>query len=160
MPDSSVPSAADLSRRAAAALPEGGLGLRLSPPLPAAWPPGLPQLEWFAYRSTALPTGVIAYKVEGPVHKVSLTLPEGQPRAAAVSDGKELGREAGSGTAVPELGSAEQALVEVVLGRRAPDSARADLAPYSQWATASSLVGADLRRRKPEFFGWLDAATP
>lgn len=160
MSDSSVPLAAALSRRAAASLPHAGLGLRLSPPLPAAWPPQSPQLEWFAYRSTALPTGVIAYQLDGPVHKVSLRLPDGEPRAAAVADGKELGRETDNGSAAPDLGAAEQALVEVVLGRRAPDSARADLAAYSGWASASSQIGADLRRRKPEFFRWLDAARP
>jgi hypothetical protein len=153
------PSVVELSRRARAALPRAGIGLHLSPPLPATWPPAsAPQLEWFAYEQTPLATGVIASNVEGPLHVVSLALPDGEPRAAMVSDRKALGRDTGAQPDVPDLAAAEQALVDVLLGRRTLDSARADLAPYSRWATAASPIGADLRRRKPEFFRWLDAA--
>jgi hypothetical protein len=87
-----------------------------------------------------------------------MTLPEGQPRVTASPDGKNLGREKDGRSLAPNLGPAEQAFVEVVLGHRAAEAARADLAPYAQWAAASSTIGADLHRRKPEFFEWLDAA--
>lgn len=106
-----------------------------------------------------MPAGIIAYEVRGPLHEV-LTLPDGEPRAAAVADGKDLGREADGLGDTSDLRSAEQALVDVVFGRRSPEAARADLAPYSRWATASSPIGADVRRRKPDLFRWLDAVKP
>jgi hypothetical protein len=159
--ESPVPSVADLSRRVRAALPQAGVGLRLSPALPAAWPPRGSELEWFTYQRTPLPTGVVAYEVNGPIHKVSLLLPEGEVRVEVLQDGKDLGREDDRPLASHlDLSSAEHALVEVVLGRRAPDDARADLAAYAKWTAASPVVGADLRRRKAAFFRWLDAATP
>jgi len=154
------PSVADLSARAAAALPRSGLGLQLTPALPVAWPPQSPDIEWFAYERTPLPTGVVAYQVSGPSYRVSVTLPDGKPEVTAVPDGKELGRENDRRSGAPKLEAAEQALVDVVLGHRAADSARNELAPYAHWAAASSTIGADLRRRKPAFFHWLDAATP
>jgi hypothetical protein len=159
MAESPVPSVADLSRRVLAALPHGGLDLQISPALPAAWPPRRSELEWFTYESTPLPTGIIAYEVNGPIHKVSLLLPEGQVRVEAIKDGKDLGREYDMGFA-PNLEAAQHALVEVVLGRRTPDDARAELAVYAKWTATSPVVGADLRRRKAAFFLWLDAVAP
>lgn len=40
----------------------------------------------------------------------------------------------------PPFGSAEQALVDVVLGRRGLDSARAELAAYARWAELPSSI--------------------
>ena len=160
MSQSPSPSAAELGERAQTALPRNEIGLRLSPLLPAAWPPASAAVEWLAYRSEPLPTGVIAYKWSGPVSKVTLALSGGEPHAETISDGAALGREGEESASMPDLGPAQQALLDVVLGRRAPDSARAELAAYARWAATHPAMGADLRRRKPEFFRWLDAAKP
>jgi hypothetical protein len=158
MPEPALPSIAELSRRAAAALPDAGFGLQLTPPLPASWPAVNAELEWFAYRSTALPTGVAAYELEGPIHRVSLKVPDGEPRVSSVADGRALGRF--TRASEPKLDAAAQVLLEVELGRRTADSARSALADYSQWAKARGPVGVDVRARKSEFFAWLEGGAP
>jgi hypothetical protein len=150
-------SARDLSSRARLALqPEGGSILMLSPALPTSWPTTSAVLEWFAYKSQPLPTGVIASAVSGPVWKVTLTLPDGEPRVERPRDATVENVRAEAALSVPDLAAAEQALVDVVSGVRTAEDARADLSVYGDWADAFPVMGDDLRRRKPELFQWIE----
>jgi hypothetical protein len=163
MPQSSTLKAEVLTERASAALPNGGLGFRLTPALPAAWPPpaaGSAALEWFAYAARALPTGVIAYEVSGPAHHVTLTLPSGGPLAEVMAEGTAKGREESPGAAVTGLAQAQQALVDVLTGTRKAEAAKTDLKAYLAWAQSSPVIGADVRKRKAAFFAWLESGNP
>lgn len=155
----SAPSAPEITERARAALAKAGLDLRLSPALPAHWPPrpgDTAALEWFAYQSRALPTGVIAYQVSGPVTKITIALPAAEPRLENISGGDAQGKETEHRPSGQAVNQAEQVLLDVLSGKRTASSAHGELAAYVQWAKSSSVIGPDLLRRKPEFFAWLD----
>jgi hypothetical protein len=158
-----APSAAELSSRARDALSRDGFSAQLSPMFPAVWPPAGDSavLEWFAYESQPLPSGVIAYQVKGPVSKVSVRLggtgfrvePIDRPTAADSYSPRP-------GADRPDMTAAEQALIEVLQGHRTPESARASLSAYSKWADATPVIGADMRQRKAAFFRWLESTQP
>jgi hypothetical protein len=156
----SAPSIAEISARVVAALPPEARNLELTPALPVNWPPRAPELEWLLYENTPLPTGMIAYTVKGPTFSVLLVLPNGRPQVTARPGAKDLGRKAAGRASAADVAAAEQALLEVVLGLRSAESARSELATYSHWAAPTSPIGSDLRRLKPEFFAWLDSASP
>ena len=159
-----APSAAELSSKARDALSRDGFAAQLSPMFPADWPPSKDSaaLEWFAYESQPLPTGVVAYQVKGPVSKVSLSLggtgcPHVEQIAVATATGSYSPR---PGAGKPDLAAAEQALIEALQGHRTPESARASLSAYSKWADATPVIGADMRKRKAAFFRWLESGQP
>jgi hypothetical protein len=157
------PSAAELASKARDALSRDGFAAQLSPMFPAAWPPSgdSARLEWFAYESQPLPTGVVAYQVKGPVSKVSLALGGSGPRVEPISEATATGSytpKVGAGR--PDMAAAEQALIEVLLGHRSPESARASLSAFSKWADATPVIGVDMRKRKAAFFRWLESAQP
>lgn len=151
---SRVPSVAELSAIARKAASPTGFGIEISLLLPSAWPPVDGQIGWYAYKSEALPTGAIAYRIHGPTSRISMRLPDGPAHVQPISDDQVQGRDRSSQKR-PEMGPAEQVLLDVVMGRRSPDSARADLAPYLAWAAAAPVIGPDVRKRCPEFFAWL-----
>ncbi len=151
---------ASLKQRVRDSLSGGLPGIELSPLLPAAWPPqpasaGAAGAEILAYQSQALPSGIVAYRITGPKSIVSIVLPAGTFSIRAAKDGKSCGtkRDAGPG---PDAGdSAEQALLDVLLGKRTPEAARKDLDGYSQWVSQGSVIAKDVKRRKTAFFTWL-----
>jgi len=158
-----APSAAELSSQAREAFSRDAFAAQLSPMFPAVWPPAGDSavLEWFAYESQPLPSGIIAYQVKGPVSKVSVSLggtgfrvePIDRPTATdSYSPRPGAGR--------PDMAAAEQALIEVLQGHRTPESARASLSAYSKWADATPVIGADMRKRKAAFFRWLEPGQP
>ena len=149
----SAPSASELSRRAIDAVAARGIGFRLSPLLPAAWPPHA-ELECLAYQVEPLPTGVESFTVKGPAHRVTVRLPSGTAEVSPVSDGKPLGTDRETGACGQP---AEQALVDVVAGTRSAESARAELSSYVAWAARQGAIGDDVRRRYAAFFAWLAA---
>ena len=150
----SAPTAAELTRRAIEAVATQGIGFRVSPALPAAWPPHA-ELEWLAYRVEPLPTGIVSFDVKGPAHRVIVRLPGGVSEVSTVADGKPLGADRRTGAGGPP---AEQALIDVVAGTRSAESARAELSSYVAWAAHEGAIGEDVRRRHAAFFAWLSAA--
>jgi predicted small lipoprotein YifL len=158
-----APSAAELSSQAQKAFSRDAFAAQLSPMFPAVWPPAGDSavLEWFAYESQPLPSGIIAYQVKGPVSKVSFILGGTGFRVEPIDKPTATGSDSpGPGSGRPDMASAEQALVEVLLGHRAPESARASLSAYSKWADATPVIGADMRKRKAAFFRWLESGQP
>ncbi|MCA8959640.1 MAG: hypothetical protein KDC38_03970 [Planctomycetes bacterium] len=159
VPHSPVPSAIELAERAEAALPRPRFDLQRTPALPLDWPPSGAEVEWLFYRSRALPTGAVTYEVTGPTHRISMALPDGDPRVETLENATIDGaRRRGIPDADPDdLGRAEQVLIEVLMQHRSPESARGALHAYVDWAT-TTVIGGDVRRRKPEFFDWLQAS--
>src|SRR4051812_6973019 len=122
------PSAKELSDRARALLVKSGLFLHLSPALPAHWPmrAGAPaELVWFAYKSQPLPTGIVTYQVAGPMSKITVSLPAGEPLLENLSDGIAQGKESENGPGGQALSQAEQVLLSVLNGQQTPESAHA-----------------------------------
>jgi hypothetical protein len=150
------PSAKNLATLALKAGSPSGFGISLAPVLPSAWPPRDKFLVWLAYRTEPLPTGAIASRILGPVSQVQIELPEGSPTVLQFDSIPSLGRDRDAGPA-PEMTIAEQALVDVITGRRDAESARGELASYLAWVKAKPVIGADMRKRFPEFFTWLEA---
>lgn len=132
---------------------------RLTPVLPAQWPDSSGEAEWLAYRAEVLPTGIVAYSLEGPVAKVTWKFPHGEIRNEKLEAITVKGR-TDDALPAPNMQAAEQALISVLLGHIPADSALAALQPYRAWADATPLLGADVRLRKQAFFDWLEKGKP
>ena len=176
-PDASVPaappgaaclSAAQLEERAREALREPGplsanpyMG-PLSLPLPAAWPPTQePAVRLYAFRSEALPTGVIAYRSWSPHAVVTVPLRGGTPKHQQLKP-RALGRE--DDRPATESGAsmerATEALLQALCRAQVPSGseAKAIRAGYRAWADSQPLAARELRTHAPAFFKWLDTA--
>lgn len=146
-----------LTSRARGALAKPGFNLVLSPMLPAAWPPASPAVEFFAYESMPLPSGVVSYRLTGPKFKLALTLPDGPPVLSPLENGQAAGTGYDRWPGAEDMRKAQEALLEVVAGRRDPEAAKADLRAYQKWSQFETVMGADARKRMPGFFGWLES---
>jgi hypothetical protein len=178
-PDASVPaapprpaclSATQIEERARETLREPGplsanpyMG-PLSPPLPVAWPPTQePAARLYAFRSEALPTGVIAYRSWSPHAVVTVPLRGGAPTQQQLKT-RVLGREddhpaTESGVSVER---AADALLQALCRAEVPSGPEAEAirAGYRAWAGSRPLVARELRAHAPAFFTWLDAKEP
>jgi hypothetical protein len=85
----------------------------------------------------------------------------GAPARVERMPANDLGTETSSGGPPRNLGAelarAEQVLVDVIAGARAPGDAREQLAAYRTWLDQSPLVRMDLESRAGAFMQWLDA---
>lgn len=178
-PDASVPatppgaaclSATQAEERAREALREAGpLAANpytgsLSPPLPVAWPPSQePAVRFYAFRTEALPTGVIAYRSWSPHAVVTVPLRGGTPKQHQLKPrvlGREEDRPANEpGTSVKQ---ATQALLQVLCRAEVPSDPEAEIirSGYRAWADSRPLVSREFRTHAPAFFTWLDAKEP
>lgn len=175
-PDASVPatppkpaclSATQVEERARETLREPGpLAANpytgpLSPPLPAAWPPTQePAVRLYAFRSEALPSGVIAYRSWSPHAVVAVPLLGGDAKQQRLKS-RVLGREDdrpanASGASVQR---ATEALLQALCRAELPSGPEAEAirAGYRAWAGSRPLLTRELRTRAPAFFTWLDA---
>ncbi|HVG59238.1 MAG TPA: hypothetical protein VNA24_11830 [Hyalangium sp.] len=178
-PDASVPatpprpaclSAAQIEDRARETLREPGplsanpyMG-PLSPPLPVAWPPTQESaVRLYAFRSEALPTGVIAYRSWSPHAVATVPLRGGAPTQQQLK-ARVLGREDDrpaieSGVSVDR---AADALLQALCRAELPSGPEAEAirAGYRAWADSRPLVARELRTHAPAFFTWLDEKAP
>jgi hypothetical protein len=157
-----MPSATELRDKAEAALGSLTPGARLTPALPAAWPDAGGKVVYLACLREPLPTSLASDVVHAPSDEVEVDVASGATRHTALPARSPLGEEqrALPGDGPPdadELARAEQALVDVVAGRRPADGARGDLAPYGRWLAAEALLAGDLRGRFGAFFEWVKA---
>lgn len=157
-----MPSATELRDKAEAALGALTPGARLTPALPAAWPDARGEVVYLACLREPLPTSLPSDVVHAPSDEVVVDVKSGAARHSALPARAPLGEEQRSLTgdgppSADELLPAEQALVDVVAGRRPAEGARGDLAPYKRWLAAEALLAAELRGRFGAFFGWLKA---
>ena len=178
-PDASVPatppkpaclSATQVEERAREALREPGLLSAnpymgpLSPPLPVAWPPTQESaVRLYAFRSEALPAGVIAYRSWSPHAVVAVPLRGGAPSQQRLK-ARGLGREEDhpakeSGVTVER---AADALLQALCRTEVPSGPEADAIRdgYRAWADSRPLVARELRTHAPAFFTWLDEKAP
>jgi hypothetical protein len=136
----------------------------LSPPLPIAWPPTQESaVRLYAFRSEALPTGVIAYRSWSPHAVVAVPLRGGAPTQQQLK-ARVLGREDDrpakeSGISVEQ---AADALLQALCRAEVPSGPEAESirAGYRAWADSRPLVARELRTHAPAFFTWLDAKAP
>lgn len=136
----------------------------LSPPLPLAWPPTRePEVRLYAFRSVALPTGVVAFRSWSPHAVVTVPLRGGAPRPQRLKSrvlGREeerLERESGA-----SMERATEALLQALCRAELPSGPEAEAlrAGYRAWADSRPLLARELRTHAPSFFAWLDAKAP
>lgn len=120
-------------------------------------------MRLYAFRSEALPTGVIACRSWSPHAVVAVPLRGGAPtqqRLKARLLGREEDRPAkDSGVSVER---AADALVQALCRAELPSGPEAEAirAGYRAWADSRPLVVRELRTQAPAFFTWLDAKEP
>lgn len=136
----------------------------LSPPLPVAWPPTQePAVRLYAFRSEALPTGVIAYRSWSPHAVVTVPLRGGTPTQQQLKArvlGREDDRPARESNVSVE--QAADALLQALCRAELPSSPEVEAirAGYRAWADSRPLVARELRTHAPAFFTWLDEKAP
>jgi hypothetical protein len=156
-------TAAQLREAARSSLGAEVVWADLAPLLPGRWPAAGGGVAYWTYRSEALPSGMVRYRVRGPLEKVSFTSLGGPVDVRRLGPGQVLGID--EEVEPPPLDEqrllqAEQAVVDVVAGCRDAETARTDLALYLDWVQLHPLVGKDLETRAPAFFEWLRAKAP
>jgi hypothetical protein len=155
--------AAAIKRAAESALGAASLEL-IAPLLPDPWPKPV-SVTFYTYYELPLPTGEVAYSIEGPARHVEFESLEKPPNIVRFKRPKSLGREEDSyfGHQLPSrevLLAAEEVLLEVVLGCQTPEAALPRLEPYREWFSMHPPVAKDLRKRLPAFMKWLFSVWP
>ena len=159
-PDAGRPIAiANLRQRARAALGNDFLSLELTMALPTAWPPKDSAVEFLAYQSDPLPTGISAYRIRGPIRRITLALPDGPDRVEVLAGETVLGTERNRAEAPhpSDLDKSEQALLDILAGVRGAEAGAKEMGAYLDWLRFHPIIGNDVRGRHREFFAWMDA---
>jgi hypothetical protein len=143
---------------AAAQLPERR-GSEITPVFPLRWPQVGSGVGAFVYQIDIPGTGRRTRRVSGPTHRITFETLGAVPSVEQLADAPLLGTE-DSGDApaadfAERMSRAVDAMAEVIGGCRTPESARADLEPYSTWLSRYRLMAGDLRQRTPAFIEWL-----
>jgi hypothetical protein len=113
----------------------------------------------YAFRSEALPTGVIAYRSWSPHAVVTVPLRSGAPTQQRLKSrvlGREDDRPANESGASVER--ATEALLQALCKAEVPSGPEAEVirAGYRAWAHSRPLVTQELRTHAPAFFKWLE----
>lgn len=154
-----TPTASALRARAAQALGPDPTAL-LTPPLPAAWPDAGGRVVFLRYTVEALGSSLDRARLSSAPHQAVVDVATGTARKLDLAGAGPLGEEEASMVDGPDeaaLAKAEQALVDVVAGRRPAEGARADLRAYVRWLEAQPLIAVDLAKRHAAFVAWLRA---
>ena len=149
----------ELKKEALAALGADAFRADLAPALPTQWPPPGGGIVFYVYRTESLPTGRRRLSVSGPSQRIVFASPDAGPAVESIQPVPVLGEEeqqrAWPRDFSAELERAEQALIDMVAGRRGPDDQRPALQAYATWLEHSPLMANDLERRAAPFLGWL-----
>jgi hypothetical protein len=142
----------------AAAEALGEVSFVLTPALPSAWPPSDATVTYLAYPLVPAQTGVTTYELREARIAVVFSIAEGGVEARELPQkNKVLGRVSrGRGlTATDPVHGAEQALFRVASGEKSAEDLRFVLFRYERWLDDNAEIGADIRRRMPEFAKFL-----
>jgi hypothetical protein len=122
----------------------------VTPLLPSEWPPTSGRVMVLAYPMAPLESGVTRYSLFAATHRVMIDVNDGTvtTEALGTKKGKKLGAiEKTRERSDDPIHAAEQALVDVVAGRRPPEKARMMLYPYGEWVDGHGAVGKDVEGR-------------
>lgn len=142
----------------AAAEALGAQAFVLTPALPNAWPPEPGSVVYLAYPLDPMETGVNTYRLGRASLKVTLAVADGSTQSESLNPkGKALGRiELDRGlTAGDPVRKAERALLTIAAGDKTAEEVKFALYSYDKWLDDHALIGADVRKRQPEFSKFL-----
>jgi hypothetical protein len=151
------------SAESAASEVMGATAFVLTPALPPSWPLEGADVEYLVYPLTPMETGVNRYTLGQAKLRVVMSAADGTTRTEELpAKGKKaLGKtELGRGlTASDPVRGAERALFQVATGAKTAEQAKFSLYAYDKWLDGNDLIGADVRKRKPEFSKFLVSVT-
>ncbi len=133
---------------------EPGSPRMVTPLLPSEWPPTSGTVMVLAYPLTPIEGELTHHTLMTASHRVTIAVGDGTVTTEPLGKkSKKLGtidktRERSD----DPIHAAEQALVDVVAGRRAPEKSRMLLMPYTTWAEGHGLLGKDVSGRQKPFF--------
>jgi len=132
---------------------EPGVARMVTPLLPTEWPSTSGKVMVLAYPMAALESGVTRYTLFVALYQVTIDVDDGTVATESIGKkGKKLGSfEKTRERSDDPIHGAEQALVDVVAGRRPPEKARMLLLPYTQWVEGHGAVGKDVNVRMKGF---------
>jgi hypothetical protein len=140
--------------------------LRLTLPMPAHWPSaGRAQVVYFAYRLHGPLSSRGTSGVMSPAVRIAVRVDSSQP----VLGGHRRLQESDLGTQVEDVEPVSQARIDeavealfraVVTQSPAEDDLRIVRTIYRRWRQGNDTICADLQRRLPAFFQWLDEPGP
>lgn len=130
----------------------------VTPALPAGWPDARGRVVYLRYAVEALPSSMDRARLASLPHQAEVDVATGAARRVDLPGAGPIGEEGEAPVDAPDaatLAAAEQALVDVVAGRRPAEAARADLRAYARWLASQPLVARDLERRHAAFVRWV-----
>jgi hypothetical protein len=121
--------------------------------LPTEWPSTSGRVMVLAYPLGPTESGVTRYTLFAASHRVTIDVNDGTATPEPLGKkGKKLGTiEKSRERSDDPIHGAEQALVDVVAGRKPPEKARMLLLPYTQWVETHGAVGKDVDARVKAF---------
>lgn len=126
----------------------------VTPLLPTEWPSTSGTVMVLAYPLTPLESGVTRYTLSSPSYRVTLAVGDGTVTTESLGKkAKRLGTiEKARERSDDPIHQGEQALVDVVAGRKTPEKASRILRHYIEWADGHGAVGKDAEARAAAFF--------
>jgi hypothetical protein len=127
----------------------------VTPLLPTEWPSTSGKVMVLAYPMAPLESGITRYTLFAASHRVTIDVGDGTVATEPLGKpgkGKKLGSiEKTRERSDDPIHAAEQALVDVVAGRRPLEKSRMLLQPYTVWVEAHATVGKDVNARLKGF---------
>ena len=133
---------------------EPGAPRMVTPLLPSEWPPTSGKVMVLVYPLAVIEGQLTRYTLLAPSHRVTIAVSDGTVTTEPLGKkSKKLGSiEKTRERSDDPIHGAEQALVDVVAGRRPPEKARMLLMPYTTWVEGHGLLGKDVSGRQKAFF--------
>ncbi|MCA9692799.1 MAG: hypothetical protein KC636_24585 [Myxococcales bacterium] len=150
---------ADVHKLADAAADEalGGAAFVRTPALVAAWPSEEAKVVFIAHQLIARESSATVHSV-GKTLEITVDLKTREASARALEKSKTLKtyeEQRARASLSERVASAEQALVDVLLGVRPLERSLGLLQAYSEWFSFDPALTGDLERRLPKVVAWL-----
>lgn len=129
----------------------------ITPAIPTAWPPNGAEVVFFVYPLNPTDGGVSQYKCGRASIAVHLDLSTRETKVEELPAGKQLGTLTLDRGITPNdpIHAAQEALFAVASGQATAEKKSYLLKRYTPWLDAHPLLAKDLRKRAPEFIGFI-----
>ncbi len=129
----------------------------VTPAMPTAWPPDGAKVVFFVYPLDPTDSDVSKYKCGRASIAVHLDLATRETKVEELPGGKPLGTLTLDRGITPNdpIHAAQEALFAIASGEVAPEKKRYLLVRYAPWLDAHPLLAKDLRKRAPDFIGFV-----
>lgn len=129
----------------------------MTPAMPTAWPPSGAEVVFFVYPLNPTDSGVSKYKCGRASIAVHLDLGTRETKIEELPTGKPLGSLTLDRGITPNdpIHAAQEALFAIASGEATAEKKRYLLTRYAPWLDAHPLLAKDLRKRSPDFIGFV-----